>query len=247
MAGKDRLVGTAQVATTLQQARSGYSATDTNGSDAKNAEVPTLTTMTLAAINVLSAKDNGSGMFLQIEGGAVDWAAHANQTSRLIEEQIDFNNAVDAVMNWVDTNSNWNESLLIITTDHGNAMPSGTDSNTVAHDRIDTAAIAAGTYSASNPEGVRWWSGNHTNELVPLFARGAGAELFDDLVDGTDTNFATYYADWAAKGFDGSFVDNTDVFTVTSAAAIPEASTMALVSLASLLLPWRNRRKPAQA
>ena len=55
--------------------------------------VPDLTVMTQGAINYLSKK-NDKGFFMMVEGGAVDWAAHANQTDRIIEEQVDFNKAL---------------------------------------------------------------------------------------------------------------------------------------------------------
>ena len=76
------------MATTLQQSRSGYSSTDTVNSDAFNTNVPTLETMTLASLNALKSLDKGKGLFLQIEGGAIDWAAHANQTSRMVEDSL---------------------------------------------------------------------------------------------------------------------------------------------------------------
>ena len=41
--------------------------------------------------------DDPDGFFLHIEGGAVDWAMHANQMGRMIEEMTDFKNSVDAV------------------------------------------------------------------------------------------------------------------------------------------------------
>ena len=242
LAGRDRLLAMPKVGGTLQQSRSGYSITDTPGMSANS--VPTLETMTKAALNALGHLDTeGKGMFLQIEGGAIDWAAHANQTSRLVEEQIDFNNSVDAVIAWIEANGGWEENLLVITTDHGNAMPLGVDSDTVAHDRVELADILAGQYKAGeNEQGVRWWSGGHTNELVPLFARGVCAGKFDDLVDGTDSAFGTYYADWAATGFDGRYVDNTDVFAVTNCAFnVPEPATLGLLALGGLALVRRRR------
>ena len=51
------------------------------------------------------------GFFLMVEGGAVDWASHANQPGRTIEEQIDFDEAVEAVVRWVRENSNWGDTL----------------------------------------------------------------------------------------------------------------------------------------
>lgn len=243
LGGKTRLVGTAQVATTLQQSRSGYSHTDTVYSDPFNTNVPTLETMTLAALNVLKALDtNNNGIFLQIEGGAVDWAAHSNQTSRIIEEQLDFNKAVKAVINWIETvGGGWSNNLLIITTDHGNSMPMGESSNTIPHERIALQNIQAGTYTSSNPNGVRWWSGNHTNELVPLFARGCGASLFAQLVDGTDPYFAQYYADWAAKGFTGQYIDTTDIYTAAASCIVPEPATVALLGLGAAALFGRRK------
>lgn len=245
LGGRERLVATVEAGSTLQQGRTGYSATDTPGSDPFNATSPSLATMTEAALNVLASVDQGQGMFLQIEGGAIDWAAHANQTSRLVEEQVDFNNSVEVVVDWIEANGGWANNLLIITTDHGNAMPSGPDSNTAAHDRIEAGDIANGQFTLSNPQGVRWWSGNHTNELVPVFARGAGSAAFTGLVDGTDANFSTYYSDWAAAGFTGSYIDATDVFTVAGGAMIPEPQTYAaLAGLGALgLVSWRRRSR----
>ena len=212
-----RLVGTAEVATTLQQSRSGFAPTDKVGEDPMNKNVPTLLTMAKGAVNALAAKSqatNDKGFFLHIEGGAVDWAAHGNQTARLIEEQRDFNQTVDFVISWIEANGGWDNNLLIITTDHGNSMPLGPDSDTVFMDRIELADVTG------VPQ-VKWHTNNHTNELVALFARGAGAEMFEALVDGQDNYFATYYPDWLAAGFDGRYIDNTDVFTVLKAQVCP--------------------------
>ena len=40
---------------------------------------------------------NPNGFYLMIEGGAVDWANHTNQRGRMIEEQIDYHQAIAAV------------------------------------------------------------------------------------------------------------------------------------------------------
>ena len=72
--------------------------------------------MSKAAINCLDK--NPKGFYLMIEGGAVDWANHANQPARMVEEQIDFVEAVEAVAGWVETHGGWDETLLILTADH---------------------------------------------------------------------------------------------------------------------------------
>ena len=239
----DRLVGVPQVATTLQQSRSGYDPTDVPFEDAPNANIPDLATMTNAAINLLDAKSlatGDNGFFLQIEGGAVDWAAHANQTGRIVEEQVDFNKAVDAVIAWIEGNGGWEENLLVITTDHGNSMPMGADATSVFMDRI-----ALDDLLDTNGPTVEWFSNNHTNELVPVFVRGAGSEIFESLVDGSDPYFANYYADWAAAGFDGRYIDNTDIAKGLQAAIapVPEPSTLMLFAMGALSLAGFARRR----
>lgn len=106
----DKLFGLARVAETFQYNRPGLSNNAVLPfTDRANADVPSLETSTDAALNVLASDQDG--FFLMVEGGAVDWAGHANQTTRLVEEQLDFNASVEAVTAWVEQNSNWNETL----------------------------------------------------------------------------------------------------------------------------------------
>lgn len=81
-----RICGTAQAHTTLQQARAGDGYADPYVVP-MNANVPTLPEMVRAALNVLD--EDPDGFFLMVEGGAIDWASHANQKGRVIEEQLD--------------------------------------------------------------------------------------------------------------------------------------------------------------
>ncbi len=78
-----RVLGTAQVYETMQQGRSGDAFADPFVIPL-NETVPTLAEMTKAALNVLD--DDPDGLYLMIEGGAVDWANHSNQPGRMIEE-----------------------------------------------------------------------------------------------------------------------------------------------------------------
>ncbi|PWN05898.1 alkaline phosphatase [Rhodohalobacter mucosus] len=80
--------------------------------------VPTLAEMTDAALDRLSRNDDG--FILQIEGGRVDHAAHGNCPSGLIYDQIAFDDAVKTVMDFTDGRD---DTLVILTTDHGNANP----------------------------------------------------------------------------------------------------------------------------
>lgn len=183
----DRVCGTAQVATTLQQGRGttvrgGYAEPNDAPpyTDPFNENVPRLVDMTKAALNVLD--NDPDGFVLMIEGGAVDWAAHANQIGRVIEEQIDFNRSVHAVQQWINKNSNWGETLLIVTADHetGHLWGEG-----AGEDPANLWPALKNNY-AGNVPGYSWHSNEHTNALVPFFAKGTQAMGFYDYVVGKD-------------------------------------------------------------
>lgn len=81
-------------------------------------KVPTLAEMSQAAIDRLSRNENG--FILQIEGGRVDHAAHGNDPAGLIYDQIAFDDTIKTVMDFTDGRD---DTLVILTTDHGNANP----------------------------------------------------------------------------------------------------------------------------
>ena len=210
--------------------------------------VPTLDTMTKGALNVLGQNENGFAVM--IEGGAVDWEGHANSLDEQIIEQIDFNNSVQSVVEWVEANSSWEETLLIVTADHetGGLFGDGSaDFFDVNGDGVFTAGVDY-AHIADNGEGNLpghdWYSGNHTNQLVPLYAMGAGAELFYAYLAGTDANLADYYgldSDWT-----GDYVDNTSIFDVmTAASAVPVPGTFFLMASGLLGLAGIRRKTNA--
>jgi alkaline phosphatase len=181
-----RVFGLVQVYDTTQQKRSGdVSAEPYNVPFTQT--VPTLAEMTSAALNVLDNDPNG--FFVMIEGGAVDWAAHSNQSGRLIEEMNDFNKSIEAVVWWVNTKSNWNDTLVIITADHETGHLTGPDYNEIIGKGIGKLPV------------MEWHIGSHTNSLVPFFAKGAGAEQFRKTIDGNDP-------------VRGPYIDNTDIANV---------------------------------
>jgi alkaline phosphatase len=79
---------------------------------------PTLAEMTSAAIQKLSSNPNG--FVLQVEAGKVDWAAHANDIGALLYDQIAFDEAIKVVLGFAEKSK---DTLVVITTDHGNANP----------------------------------------------------------------------------------------------------------------------------
>ena len=192
-----------QVYSTLQQSRSG----STKGADVVSAPytdplsngVPSLAQMTKASLNVLD--NDQDGFFVMIEGGAIDWAGHANSTARMIEEEIDFNNTVEAVVQWVNQNSNWNETLVIVTGDHECGFLTGIGSGTdgAAEGSETPVFTEPANNGAGNLPGTEWHSTNHTNQLIPLFAKGAGSTKIQRYADNYD-EVRGYFVDNAEMG-----------------------------------------------
>ncbi|MGD0552877.1 MAG: alkaline phosphatase [Sedimentisphaerales bacterium] len=188
----NRVFGLLQVYDTLQQSRSGNVFADPYVVPFTQT-VPTLEEMTLAALNVLDEDPNG--FFIMIEGGAVDWAAHANESGRLIEEMNDFNKSIEAVIWWVNTKSSWNDTLVIITADHETGHITGPGSGQTNHGLVWNDLVNNGP---GKLPAMEWHSKNHTNSLVPFFAKGAGAEQFKKTINGNDP-------------LCGPYIDNTDI------------------------------------
>ena len=188
-----------------------------------NAENPTLAEMTSAAITVLYR--NPAGFALMVEGGAIDWAAHDGYMSKMIGEVIDFNAAIDTAITWVEDSTNsssWENTLVVVTADHetgyltpGNRVfpnqPLGliNDSTIAMEKGIFATQIRASWDDADNDnvldsgESMNWmWNTTgHSNSLVPLWAKGPGADRFANGIVGTDP-------------VRGDYIENTELFHV---------------------------------
>jgi alkaline phosphatase len=99
-------------------------------------DVPTLAAMSRAAIQRLSGSSRGhkSGFVLQIEGGRIDHAAHNNDAASLVREQLAFDDALGVALEFVESRD---DTLLVVTTDHGNANPGLTVYNAASFQAID--------------------------------------------------------------------------------------------------------------
>jgi len=183
-----RVIGIPRKHTTLQHARGGDKKAEPFAVP-YNGDVPTLAEMTKAALNVLD--NDTDGFFLMIEGGAIDWASHNNQIGRLIEEQIDFNKAVEAVLQWIVLNSSWSQTLLIVTADHECGYLTGPKSGISQNGPVWNPLIGRGIGKVPD---VEWHSTKHTNALIPFYARGAGSQLFKRRAQNRDT-VRSFYLD----------------------------------------------------
>lgn len=91
---------------------------DQNSDEQLKKEIPTLAEMTAKAIEQM--KDHKNGFVMQVEAGKVDWSAHANDISALLYDQLAFDDAVKVAIDFARKDGN---TLVVITTDHGNANP----------------------------------------------------------------------------------------------------------------------------
>jgi alkaline phosphatase len=193
-----RVFGIARTRSTLEQNRQGDPAAPPFAVPFVET-VPTLAEMAAAALNVVD--DNPKGFFLMVEGGAVDWASHGNQTGRMIEEMTGFNTAVDTVLAWVKRNGGFEKNLVVVTADHETGYPSVPKA-----DSLWAAAGIAARARLRAPEScgagcvpaMAWNSHNHTNALVPFFASGPGAGRFSERAVLLDP-------------VRGPYMDNTDI------------------------------------
>lgn len=82
---------------------------------------PTLTQMTDAALTVL-AMAPAQPFLLFVEAGDVDFALHANNLDNAVGAVLSGEDAIATVIRWVETHSNWDDSILIVSSDHGHYL-----------------------------------------------------------------------------------------------------------------------------
>ncbi len=132
-------------------------------SDGRPKDMPGLAEMAERAVDFLAAGDKG--FFLMIEGARIDHAGHANDIERLIPEVLELDAVVEMLLNHPLLQD---DTLIVVTADHETGGLSVTDS-----------------HGAGNIPAVSWSTNGHTAADVPLFAAGAGAEGFVEVVDNT--------------------------------------------------------------
>ncbi|MBL8891598.1 MAG: alkaline phosphatase [Planctomycetaceae bacterium] len=127
--------------------------------------VPSLADMSEFAMKRMAKNPNG--FVLQIEGGKVDWAAHANDTAGLIGDQLALDEALQVALDFARESQ---DTLVIVTTDHGNANP-GLIGTSGATKKFETLVNARHT-NAWIMEGLRFnWSIDEIRQRVQ-YAQG---------------------------------------------------------------------------
>ncbi|KAI0990637.1 hypothetical protein GJ496_003154 [Pomphorhynchus laevis] len=83
---------------------------------------PSLASMTQKAIEILSKSPKGYVLF--VEGGLIDVAHHHAQTGRALDEFVNFDEAVERVVNLVDTS----KTMIVVSADHSHVFSIGANS-----------------------------------------------------------------------------------------------------------------------
>jgi alkaline phosphatase len=193
-----RLFGVAQAASTLQANRSGAKEQTVPFDPPLTESVPTLAEMASAALSVL--QQNKNGFCVMIEAGAIDWTGHSNEAPRLIEEMMGMEDMVQTVVLWVEENSDWEQTLVIITADHETGYLTGPESGNFPTQEGGKEAFYSDLVNRGKGQvpGMEWHTNNHTNQLVPVYAEGAGSKGLLKLAKRNDP----------ARG---KYIDNTDI------------------------------------
>jgi alkaline phosphatase len=116
---------------------------------------------TEAALNIL--QQNKKGMFLMIEGSQIDWGGHGNDTQYIVNEMIDFDNAIGKVLDFAQKEGN---TLVIVTADH----------------ETGGFSIVDGDMKTGKVEG-KFTTDHHTGVMIPVYAFGPGAEKFAGIYE----------------------------------------------------------------
>ncbi len=163
---------------------------------------PGIAEMTATAITHM--KDHEDGFVLLVEGGKVDWAAHANDLAALVYDQVAFDEAIKVAIDFAEKDE---ETLVIITTDHGNANP-GIIYGSNANANFDSLQ----TYNFTNDwilNGIHETTSK--NEVIERVAHASGYQL---TTKEAQTILSYYTSD--VKGEDGLYNPKKLPFKVLS-------------------------------
>jgi len=117
----------------------------------------------LNAIDILSK--NGNGFMLMIEGSQIDWGGHAMDYEYMKTELWDFNETINAVLNYAERNK---DVLVVVTADH------------------ETGGLSLAVNKENKKSFIpKYAYSKHTGVMVPVFAYGPGAEEFAGIYENT--------------------------------------------------------------
>ncbi len=139
--------------------------------------------------------EEGEGFFVMSEGGRIDWASHGNDTKAVILETLSLSDAVAEAVRFY--NEHPDETLIVVTADHetGGLTLSWEKGYNLYLDKLEEISCSKDMVSEEERERMNeishearigWTTGDHSAANVPVFAIGAGSDLFSGRMDNTD-------------------------------------------------------------
>ena len=105
---------------------------------------------------------------MMIEGSFIDWDGHAKSPNMMISEVKDFDETPSVILDYLVAHPN---TLLVVTADHeteGVSIGKYYEEDTVTRKQKEVPKKVA----------VNFNTDQHSGELIPVFAKGRGAEDF---------------------------------------------------------------------
>ena len=106
------------------------------------------------------------GFFLMVEGSCIDDWCHANKVGYAVEEILDFDRTVGAVLEWAARDG---ETLVIVTADHSTGVM------TLLGGKVAEQSVA-----------VNYANTGHNGVALPVYAWGPGAEKFVGIYENAE-------------------------------------------------------------
>lgn len=151
--------------------------------------VPSLAEMSGVALSVLGKRPGG--FVLQIEGGRVDHAAHNNDAGSLVAEQLAFDAAIGVVLDFIKDRD---DTLVVLTSDHGNANPGLTFYGPDAFTRFDRVRNVK--------RSAEWVFGR----LSRKSSSSLGAQVHEAVLGATGISFSAPESQMVVDSLDGKRV-----------------------------------------
>ena len=119
-----------------------------------------------SVVKALELLDNKNGFFLMVEGSCIDDWCHANKVGYAVEEILDFDRTVGAVLEWAAKDG---ETLVIVTADHS------TGAMTLQGGNVKEQSVA-----------VNFSNTGHNGVALPVYAWGPCAEQFVGIYENAE-------------------------------------------------------------
>jgi len=114
--------------------------------DREDEESPNLVDFTESGIELL---DGTNGFFMMVEGGRIDWASHQNDVATMVNELLEFDNAIGVAYEFYKKHPD--ETLIVVVGDHetgGLSFGSHYLKYTAFPDKIKTQKMSQGAFGS---------------------------------------------------------------------------------------------------